>query len=315
MTECPMHGWSAQPRETSTEARQIGRVARVAGLAFGLAGFAATWAFFACLVIFVGNLWRDATPLINQVDGGGVGAPTSLAAAVTMDVALMALFGLQHSGMARARFRDWVTRIVPPALERSLYVHAACGAGFLLILLWQPIPSLIWDIEHGALRAALWTGFAAGWLLLLLAALSIDITELLGLKQAWSYYAGRPVPVLRLKTTWLYGWLRHPMYIGVLLGFWCAPTMTVGHLLLAGGMTLYVAVGMSFEERDLRVRYGAAYLAWRAMPAPGSRRRGQPAPIEAQSVRDLVAHLRKLHQPVRAPLPAAIQRRLAALGV
>ncbi len=263
---CPLRDRSDAQSEAATPVAAHSVFVRAAGLVFAFAGFAATWAFFVCFVIFLGNLPRRSAPWIDpSVDASG-GGPTPPFVAIIVDLALMTLFAMQHSGMARHGFKAWITRFVPATLERSIYVHAACATGFLLVFFWQPIPVVVWDVDNGALRVALWTGFSMGWLVLLIAALSIDVTQLLGVKQALALYGCCPAPDLRLKTDWLYRWLRHPMYVGVLLGIWCAPSMTAGHLLLAVGMTLYVALGMSFEERDLELRYGTAYRVWRDTP-------------------------------------------------
>jgi protein-S-isoprenylcysteine O-methyltransferase Ste14 len=260
---CPLRGRSNAQLEAARPVAAYSLFIRTAGLAFACVGFAAAWAFFACFVIFVGNLPRRSAPWLDpSIDASG-GGPTPPLVAVIVDLALMALFAMQHSGMARHGFKAWITRFVPATLERSLYVHAACATGFLLVFLWQPIPIVVWDVDNGALRTALWAGFSMGWLVLMIAALSIDVTQLLGVKQALALYKRCRAPDLRLKTDWLYRWLRHPMYVGVLLGIWCAPSMTAGHLLLAAGMTLYVAFGMRFEERDLELRYGIAYCVWR----------------------------------------------------
>jgi hypothetical protein len=68
--------------------------------------------------------------------------------------------------------------------------------------------------------------------------------DLLGVSQMQAWVEGRPVSSPHLKTGRLYRWLRHPMYIGVLVGVWATPRMSVGHLLLAWGFTTYVFIAM-----------------------------------------------------------------------
>ena len=133
----------------------------------------------------------------------------------------------------------------------------------LLIALWQPIPSEVWNVDAGLAREAMWVLFAIGWIILFLGAWSFGIRDLLGIgqMQAWAY--GEPPPRRQLKTGWLYRWLRHPMYVGVLLGVWATPRMTLGHALLALGLTGYVLIAMRYEERDLRRRFGRTYVQWR----------------------------------------------------
>jgi protein-S-isoprenylcysteine O-methyltransferase Ste14 len=246
-------------------------LARAAGLAYGLLALGMTFAFFTYLVIFLGNMPGLSEPWVNpSVD---VGPTTSPFMAALIDLGLVALFGLQHSGMARPGFKAWWTRIVPKGLERSTYVVAASLVGFIMVLFWQPIPLVIWDVS-GSGEPVMWTLFALGWALLLASGISFNIFELLGVRQSLAWYEGRPTPPLTLKTSWLYDWMKHPMYAGVLLGLWMTPHLTFGHALMAGGFTLYILVAMRYEERDLSRNFGDAYQAWRsgcprAQPRPG----------------------------------------------
>lgn len=236
--------------------------ARVWGLLYAWSGFAVMWAFWICFVVFLANpRWASKSWPLPTVGSGGIGLHP-LAAAI-VDVALVALFGLQHSMMARPWFKARVMAGMPQAFERCTFVHGANVALFAMILLWQPIPIALWDLPS-PWRVLPWTAFAAGWLILLLGALSFGMLELLGITQmhAWSRGKGPRPP--RLKTGLLYMLVRHPMYVGLLLAVWATPRMTGGHLLLASGMTLYVLVAMRYEERDLAARFGHAYASWRA---------------------------------------------------
>jgi protein-S-isoprenylcysteine O-methyltransferase Ste14 len=116
----------------------------------------------------------------------------------------------------------------------------------------------------------MWTAFAAGWIFLLLGALSFGIFDLLGISQMRAWYRGDVPPLPRLKTGMLYKIFRHPMYVGVLLAAWATPRMTGGHMLLAVGMTIYVLIGMRYEERDLARQFGKANACWRTEPASNS---------------------------------------------
>ncbi len=234
---------------------------RIAGLVYAVAAFAGTWAFFTCFVLFLGNFPKQSVPWLWPSIDVGPEWPPVLAA--LWNFGLVCLFGLQHSVMARPGFKRVIERFIPAPLERATYVHAANLAGFLLLLLWRPIPVPLWDIENDALRFLLWMGFAAGWFVLFTAAVSIDLFELLGLRQAIGWARGERPRRLVLKTRGLYARLEHPMYAGVLLGLWMTPHMSVGHALLAAQFTLYIAIGMRYERRDLARRFGGAYQAWR----------------------------------------------------
>jgi protein-S-isoprenylcysteine O-methyltransferase Ste14 len=236
------------------------RIKRVAGLSYALLAFVATFAFFTWFVIFLGNLPKQSKPWVDPtVDIGG---SLDLFAAALVDIGLVALFGLQHSLMARPGFKAWWTRIVPKGLERATYTMAASLVGFVMLFFWQPIPVTIWHVT-GPGAVVLWALFAMGWTILLSSGISFNLFELLGVRQAWAWYQRRPIPPLTLKTHWLYDWMRHPMYAGVLLGLWMTPHMTVGHALMAATFTLYILIAMRYEERDLSANFGASYEAWR----------------------------------------------------
>lgn len=231
------------------------------GLAYGWAGFTAMWSVWVCFVIFLAAPRRLAEmwPLPTVDHGGWIENP--LAAAV-IDLGLVGLFGLQHSLMARRWFKEGIMAGVPAAFERCTYVHAANLALFAVIVFWQPIPLTVWHIDGGFLEASLWVLFAAGWIILFLGALSFGMQELLGLEQMRAWVHGRPFQP-SLKTGRLYRWLRHPMYVGVLLGVWATPRMTVGHVLLALALSGYVLIAMRYEERDLLAQFGSRYSRWR----------------------------------------------------
>ena len=186
------------------------------------------------------------------------------AAAALIDAALIGLFGVQHSLMARPWFKEWWAASIPLAYERCTYVHMANLALFAVIVFWQPIPAELWTVSDGFWRDVLWAAFAAGWVILFVGARSFGILDLLGVEQMQRWCNGEAARQPRLKTGLLYGWLRHPMYVGVLLGVWTTPRMTVGHALLAFGLTGYVLIAMRYEERDLVRRFGTAYDRWRS---------------------------------------------------
>ena len=236
------------------------RAVRIAGLVYAIAAFGLTFAFFTWFVLFLGNLPKPSKPWVDPTVDIGGSLDAFLAALV--DIGLVALFGLQHSLMARPSFKAWWTRIVPKGLERSTYVMAAALVGFVMMIFWQPIALTIWHVT-GPLAVIPWALFAIGWTILLSAGLNFNMLELLGFRQAWAWYHGRSIPPLTLKTHWLYDWMRHPMYVGVLLGLWMTPHMTVGHALMAATFTLYILIAMRYEERDLSANFGASYQTWR----------------------------------------------------
>lgn len=181
------------------------------------------------------------------------------AAAALVDVALIALFGVQHSVMARPAFKRWWTRFVPQHLERSTYVVIASVLVILIVQLWQPIDGDLWTVT-GVAMVALYAISALGWLTIPAVSFLTDHFELFGLRQGFEYAFGRPASRAQFKERGVYKKVRHPMMLGFLVAFWAAPHMTVGHALFAGLMTAYILVGIFFEERDLIRAHGWAYL-------------------------------------------------------
>ncbi len=191
-------------------------------------------------------------------------APTdSLGVALGINALLLTVFAVQHSVMARPVFKAWLTRFVPPAAERSTYVLMSSLALILLFWQWRPIGGVIWHTEHPLLVALLYTGFAGGWFLVVLATFLIDHFDLFGLRQSWTHFRQLPSRAPQFVTPSLYRFVRHPLYLGLLGAFWCTPTMTVAHLVFALATTGYILVGIRLEERDLLTALGEDYAAYR----------------------------------------------------
>ncbi|HEU4959567.1 MAG TPA: isoprenylcysteine carboxylmethyltransferase family protein [Sphingomonas sp.] len=240
------------------------------GVYFAVAGvcYLIFFATFLYLIGFVGNL---VVPL--TVDRGPAVAP---ATAIVVDVLLIALFAVQHSVMARPGFKRGWTRIVPAPIERSIYVLAASIALIVLMALWRPIAGTIWTVNEPVGAAILWVLFALGWGIVLASTFLINHFELFGLQQVWLAASGRPAATPAFRTPLFYRAVRHPLYAGFFLAFWATPRMSVGHLLLAGGMSLYMLIAIRYEERDLVAAFGDDYRAYRArvgMLVPGLGRR------------------------------------------
>ena len=116
---------------------------------------------------------------------------------------------------------------------------------------WRPLGGAVWEVQNEVGRAALYAGFAFGWLLVLVTTFVINHFDLFGLRQTWRAFRGQPQAPLRFVTPVLYRIVRHPLYVGWLFAFWSTPTMTVTHLLFAAVTTAYILVAIQLEERDL----------------------------------------------------------------
>jgi protein-S-isoprenylcysteine O-methyltransferase Ste14 len=224
---------------------------RTVCFAYGLASYAAFLAAYVYLYLFLGNLFVP-----RSVDGPATTPPL---AAATINVLLLAAFGLQHSIMARPAFKRLWTRVVPHPIERSTYVLASSAVLVLLFWQWRPIAGTLWNVQNPTGRSALWALFAAGWLMVPAVSLMISHADLFGLRQTWLYFRGREYSSLPFRTPLLYAHIRHPLYVGWAIFFWAAPVMTYGHALFAAVLTAYMAIAALIEERDLVAHFGALY--------------------------------------------------------
>ena len=247
-------------------------------LAYGLLAYAATLATFLYLAGFVGG-FLTPTKLDDPREG-------SLAAALAIDLGLLALFAVQHSGMARPGFKRWLTRFVPRAAERSTYCLLSSAALFGLFWLWQPVGGTVWHVDDPTARSVLYGLYAAGWVVVLAVSFLINHFDLFGLRQVWLEFCGLPYTPMKFATPGPYRVVRHPLYVGWLMVFWAAPTMTAAHLVFALGLTAYILAAIRWEERDL-VDFHPEYAGYRRrvgmlLPRPGRKARAatQPAARE-----------------------------------
>ncbi|HEY2895470.1 MAG TPA: isoprenylcysteine carboxylmethyltransferase family protein [Pirellulales bacterium] len=222
---------------------------------YGVSSYLGFLLVYAYLAGFVGNF---LVPKTIDSDAGG-----STSQAVVIDVLLIGLFAAQHSIMARPAFKRVWTRIVPEPIERSTYVLIANFTTIFLMWQWRGIDGIVWDVQQPALRTGLWALFAFGWLLVPTVTLMIDHFDLFGTRQVWLYLRGRACESSPFRVPYLYKYVRHPLYLGWATAFWAIPTMTVGHLLFAGGMTVYMGLAAIVEERDLIAHFGQHYLRYR----------------------------------------------------
>jgi protein-S-isoprenylcysteine O-methyltransferase Ste14 len=222
---------------------------------YGVASYLIFLATFLYAIAFVGGF-----AVRRRLDGS---LQTSLSTALAIDCALLTVFAVQHSVMARRWFKERWTQIIPWTIERSTYVLCASLALLLLFWQWRPIGIQIWSVENPAARVALWTLFAAGWATVLTVTFLINHFDLFGLRQVWLPLIGRPYARVPFRTPPPYRFVRHPLYFGFLLAFWMTPTMTLAHLVFAVATTAYIVLAIQFEERDLVSEHGAAYEEYR----------------------------------------------------
>lgn len=229
-------------------------LARLGMLVYGVASYLVGVAALVTMILML----LGALPFT-----GGPVHIESRAGAALFDVGLVIGFALQHSLMARARFKQRWVRIIHPSMERSTYLLATGIVLLLLLFVWQPLPTVLWSVKSSLARGALMGIAVLAWTYLFVASFAIDHFELFGLQQAWRGFRGQPPAPAPFRVRWMYRFDRHPIMTGILVGVWVTPDMTVGRLLFAATCSIYVVVGVGFEERALRRQWGSAYEAHR----------------------------------------------------
>jgi methanethiol S-methyltransferase len=230
-------------------------IQRTAVLVYGAVSYTFFFATFLYAVGFVGGFVVprsiDSTP------------DRSIGLALLIDAALLGVFALQHSVMARPAFKRVLTRFIPEAAERSTYVLMSSLALILVFRFWEPMGGVVWSVQNPAASSLLHLGFAFGWLTVLVTTFLINHFDLFGLRQVWKFFRREHCVPLKFVTPGPYKLVRHPLYVGWLLAFWCTPEMTLAHLLFALLTTVYILIAIRLEERDLVSIHGTDYVEYR----------------------------------------------------
>jgi methanethiol S-methyltransferase len=246
-------------------------MAGLVAVLYGIAAYGVALVTLLYLVGFTGNL------IVPKSIDSGVAAPLPQSAVV--DVLLIVLFAIQHSVMARQGFKRWWTRMVPSSVERSTYLLATSLVLLLLYWQWQPIPAPVWTVQDPIAAGVIDAVFWLGWVVLVASTFMLNHFEMFGLSQVFGRLFGKQPSDAAFRTPLLYRWVRHPIYLGVLLAVWATPAMTVGHLLLALVITGYILIGIQLEEDDLIQQFGEQYRRYRRhaamlIPTPGRKYSG-----------------------------------------
>lgn len=172
-------------------------------------------------------------------------------------LAFAAYSGL-HSLLAASATKEWARRRFGEPVVRRWYRLFFNAAGVLTLL---PVLSLVLWLpdQHLYTVPAQWLpvflgGQVLGLLVLGYSLAQTDVLDFVGVRQLDSS-TGQP----QLATGGVYGWVRHPLYLGSMLVLWLLPSMTVNWLAFILSISLYFVIGARFEERKLEKFFGKAY--------------------------------------------------------
>ena len=230
--------------------QSTGIIKRISVLSYGLFAYTIGTSGLFWLILALGGIAPAGISTL-QTD--------SILSALMVNIGLIVMFGLQHSVMARPGFKKGLTRFIPEAAERATYMLMSGVAAMSAIYFWQPLPGTIWSVENGTGQIILWSLYAIGWTYLLLSTFVTNHFELMGLRQVYLYFRNKPYTGLPFTRKFMYRYSRHPMMLGVLIGMWAIPVMSMSHFVMAVLLTAYMAIGVSFEENDLIKNFGETY--------------------------------------------------------
>lgn len=246
-------------------------IERVLVFVYGVVVYFFFVAVFLAFVVFVSDFRPPGFLLLSIPASDPWGA-------VASDLLLIALFSVPHSVMARPRFKHWLTSMLPTYLERSTYVLVSSLLLLLVIWQWQPIGPEVWHFETQVMRYIAYGGFAVGWIIIFVATFLTGHFDLFGLRQVYLHLISRLYTPPVFTCRFLYKAVRHPMMLGMFITLWATPVMTLSHLVLAISLSLYIVVGVRFEERDLLRNLGEDYRRYHAqtpMFLPGTMKQSQ----------------------------------------
>ncbi|MCX6051159.1 MAG: hypothetical protein NTZ60_01485 [Campylobacterales bacterium] len=181
---------------------------------------------------------------------------------IFINTGLLLFFGLQHSLMARSFFKDGLLENVSNAVKSATYSVASSICLVMIFYFWQPIEGFVWNFQNGAVFWSTTMLYSIGWMSAFVATFIIDHFELFGLHQGYRALKNIPDPEVKFQVRFFYKYIRHPIQAGTLIGLWAIPSMSYGHLFLSVGMSIYIFIGLYYEEKSLITLFGEEYKAY-----------------------------------------------------
>ena len=180
---------------------------------------------------------------------------------LAVNTSLSLVFFVQHSGMIRRPFKAWLARYVPDYFVAAFFSIASGLALILVVFVWQE-SSYVIARATGALRWTIYAVFLLAFGGLVWGAVALGGFDTLGLKPIRDRFKNRDQRSTELIIRGPYRWVRHPLYLFVILMIWAYPQLTIDRLLFNVLWTVWIAMGAWLEERDLVMEFGDQYRAY-----------------------------------------------------
>lgn len=226
------------------------------------------------MAIFAGRFVPHVTLVLAGVIGGvslfvfllflfsGSLTPVNLRlsenAKLWFDACLCLAFFIQHSVMVRKSFRRRLLRFLPAQYDGASYAIASGIVLLALVVLWQESVRTL-AAPHGVLRWALRAIYFLGIAGFVYGIRALGFFDPFGLIPILKHLRGTDSAPMPFTVRGPFRWVRHPLYLSMLLMIWSHPDVTVDRLLFNGLWTIWIFVATRLEERDLTADFGEAY--------------------------------------------------------
>jgi protein-S-isoprenylcysteine O-methyltransferase Ste14 len=175
----------------------------------------------------------------------------------------IAIWGIVHSVLASTAVKDRLRRLLGDGFMKSyrlLYNLFAVISILPILFLMITLPDQPLYQTPSPFSGLLRLGQGISALVLIVAVLQTDVLSFVGLRQLFAEERRGSLIV-----SGLYHWVRHPLYTFSLLALWLSPNMSLNSFIVYVGLTLYILIGIIFEERKLVREFGDAYVQYRAV--------------------------------------------------
>lgn len=212
-------------------------------LTAAIVGYASYAAFMVFL--YAGSLDRIRLDL-SEVEKG------------LLNAILCLLFFLQHSGMIRRSFRRWLANFIPAQYQGAIYTLASGACVLIVVAFWQGSDTILFE-ANAKIRGVLRGFFVLSMLGMVWGLLALRSVDMFGLSPILKRSNAKATQAKHLVIRGPYRWVRHPLYLFMIILFWSAPHLTMDRLLFNILWTIWVVAATVLEERDLAADFGPAY--------------------------------------------------------